>query len=373
MHVSATTSSSNRLFGQMRRSILIAGAAAFIATVGVSDAEAKDKKVLLKTPVAFNTELPVLGDTIKWFADNVKAVSGGTIRVKTYEPGKLVPAFQIHESVSTGKVDAGYTASAYLGGSLKESIIFCTFPFAPDAIPFLAWFYEGNGLKLYQKMYDDAGYNVKAFPLAVMTPEGGGWFTKKIEKPEDWKGVKLRIGGFASSTLKKLGAVPTLIPGGEIFSGLEKGVIDGAEMGVPAADIRAGFYKVAKFYHMPGWQQPTTFMELIINKDVWKSMSETQQAQFEAAVRAANVYSITKSTSAQAAALKEIESKGVEIVRWNDTMLNAMRKAFDEVMVETTAAHPNVKVIWDDLKAFMASYKFWEGAGYIPRSKQALQ
>lgn len=355
-------------FGKVRRGIFATSMAMLAASLGQS-AIAADKKFLLKTPSAFNTALPITGTSATYFTDLVKKITGGTVRFKLYEPGKLIPAFEIHKSVSTGKVDAGYTCSAYLGGSLKEAIPFCTFPFSPHPEVYMAWLYQGNGMKLYQKMYDDAGYKLKVFPVAVYSSEGAGWFTKKIEKPEDWKGVKIRIGGFAAGTLKKLGAVPTLIPFNEIFPGLEKGVIDGAEMGLPTNDLRAGLYKVAKFYHMPSWHQPTTIIEIVINKAKWDSMSELQRAQIETASQAANLWSMTKAAATQTGALEELRSKGVTVVKWDSTMIATMRKAYGEVIADLKAKHPNLKAVMDDFAAFMVDYKKWESIGMIRRDE----
>ena len=369
MLVKCCPSTQSHIKTKARNGLLCLTTAAIMSVSGISNAIAEDKKFNLKTPVAFKTDLPVNGTTATHFGDMVENVSGGALKFKFFEPGELIPAFEIHKSVSDGQVQAGYTCSAYLGGSLKESIPFCTFPFSPHPDVFLAWLYQGNGLELYQKMYDDAGYNLKVFPLGVWSSEGAGWFTKKIEKPEDWKGVKMRIGGFAASTLKKLGAVPTLVPFGEIFPGLEKGVIDGAEMGLPSNDLRAGLHKVAKFYHMPGWHQPTTVAELVINKDIWNEMSATQQAQLEASVKATNLWSMTHAAATQAAAIEEIRSKGVEIVKWDSEMLTAMRGAFNEVAAELSAEHANLKAVWDDMSEFMAEYKKWEGLGMIRRDE----
>ena len=358
--------------GLFRHSMPIAAALLVATGLGAGNALAEDAKVTMKIPSAFNIDLPTTGDSVVYFADTVKAVTGGTVTTKLFNPGELMPAFEIHKAVSDGQVEAGYTCSAYLGGSLKESIPFCTFPFSPEPIVFLSWLYEGNGLKLYQKMYDDAEYNVKVFPLGVWASEGAGWFTKKVENPEDWEGVKIRIGGLAAPTVAKMGAVPTLIPFSEIFSGLEKGVIDAAEMGLPANDLRAGLYKVAKFYHFPSWQQPATVAELIINKDVWNGMSDTQRAQVEAAVRQTNMRSLMHANATQNAALQELQEKGVEIVRFSDEMLAQMRSAFNEVVSETAAEHPNFKVVWDDLSAFMEDYQAWENVGMIGRNQDAF-
>ena len=188
---------------------------------GLAGTAMADKKITFKTPSAFGTNLPITGSTSVYFADVLEKVSGGNMKIKMFEPGELMPAFDIHQAVSDGQVQAGYTCGAYLGGSLKEAIPYCTMPFGPEPHVMLGWLYEGNGTKLWEKFYSDAGYNVKVWPLAIYANEGAGWFTKRIEKVEDWKGTKIRIGGFAGGTVTKLGAVPTLIPFGEIFPGLE--------------------------------------------------------------------------------------------------------------------------------------------------------
>lgn len=352
---------------------LFAGIAGLSLSVFGTEAMADDKKMVLKTPSAFATNLPITGSTSVYFADMLKEVSGGTLNIKMFEPGELMPAFDIHQAVSDGQVQAGYTCGAYLGGSLKEAIPYCTMPFGPEPHVFLGWLYEGNGTKLWEKIYSDGGYNVKVWPLAVYASEGAGWFTKRIEKTSDWEGTKIRIGGFAGPTLKKLGAIPTLIPFGEIFPGLEKGVIDAAEMGLPANDLTAGLHKVAKYYHMPSWHQPYTVLEIVLNKDVWNKMSKAQQAQWESSVRAANVWSMTHANAIQNAALKTLtEEKGVEIVKFSPETLADMRAAFNEVLDETMSADPEFKMVWDDLREFMADYKSWENTGMIGRNQSAF-
>ena len=118
---------------------------------------------------------------------------------------------------------------------------------------------------------------------------------------------------------------------------------------------------------MPSWHQPTTNAELVINKDLWNEISDTQRAQIEASVKATNLWSMTAANATQAAAIRELEAKGVEIVKMNDNVLSALRSAFDEVIVEMAAAHPNLKAVYDDLSAFMAEYKYWENIGMLNR------
>ena len=134
--------------------------------------------VLLKTPIAFNSSLPALGTPIVKVADQLKLISGGSIKMKIYEPGKLVPPLQILDAVSSGKVNSGYATAGYWKGKMKSASLFSSVPFGPEAGEYMAWMYYGNGLKLYQEMYDTNGYNVKVVPCAIISPETSGWYSR---------------------------------------------------------------------------------------------------------------------------------------------------------------------------------------------------
>lgn len=329
-----------------------------------------EKQVLLKIPTAFGTSLPTIGACLPWFAKNLEAASGGSIKVKIYEPGKLVPPFQIHEAVSTGKVNAGYTAAGYIAGKLPAASLFIAAPFGPGPLEYLAWFYEGNGRKLFQEMFDKAGYNLKVFPFLFIGPETAGWFTKPINTVKDLKGLRIRFFGLGGKVLQKLGASVSLIPGSEIFPSLEKGAIEGTEFSQPAIDKVVGLYKVAKYNYFPGWHQPGSQLELIINKDTWNSMSKAQQALVEVTVRATNSYSLANSEALQAKIIKEnAEKHGVKNLYWSDDMLKALHKAWLEVAAEESAKDPMFKKVWTDMKAFMKEHDIWESYGYLPRAK----
>jgi len=102
---------------------------ALLALVLPFSAQAKEKKLLLKTPLCFATSLPVLGDSIPLLAENIKKASNGNIQIKYYEPGKLIPAFEILSAVSSGKVNAGFGSGAYWQGKIPEAALFSAVPF----------------------------------------------------------------------------------------------------------------------------------------------------------------------------------------------------------------------------------------------------
>ncbi len=338
-------------------------AAVFMCTASPAMA----KKVLLKVPVCFASSLPGLGTAAPWLAERMETLSKGEIKMKVYEPGKLVAPFEILDSVSKGKINAGYATAGYWQGKIPAAALFSAVPFGPEGAEYMAWLYYGGGMELYQEMYDQAGYNVKVLVCGVIAPETSGWFAKEINSVDDLKGMRMRFFGLGGQAMQKLGVSTSLLPAGEIFPALEKGAIDATEFSMPAIDQRLGFYKVVKYNYYPGWHQQATVFELLINKDVWNGMTDHQKMVLEIGTRAATIDCFAMTEAIQGPVIKENETKrGVKNMYWSDEMLNAFRGAWDEVVVEQSK-DPFFKKVYDNLSAFRADYKYWSQRGFLPR------
>lgn len=330
-------------------------------------AQAADK-LLLKTPIAFSTALPGLGSPIPRVAEQLDLMSGGTLRMKIYEPGKLVPPFEILDAVSSGKINTGYTTAGYWAGKIPAAPLFSAVPFGPEAGEYMAWLYYGNGMSLYQEMYDQAGYNVKVLPCAIIAPETSGWFAEEINAPEDLGGLKMRFFGLGGKVMQKLGVATSLLPGGEIFPALEKGAIDATEFSMPAIDARLGFHKLVKFNYFPGWHQQATVFELLINKDVWNGASEQHRAILENACKASMSDSFAEGEAIQHAALIDnIENNDVQIKQWNEEMLETFRATWNEVAAEEAANDAFFAKVLEDMTAFREGYAIWKENAFLPR------
>ncbi|MBU0973491.1 MAG: TRAP transporter substrate-binding protein [Proteobacteria bacterium] len=332
----------------------------------------KEKSILLKTPACFPLGLPGVNTSLTWVGDNLEQMSGNTLKMKVYEPGKLVAPLQVLGSVSKGAVNAGFSISGYWEGMIPGSSIFSSIPFGPEAPEFLAWMYSGNGRTLYQKMYDDAGFNVHVIPLGLFCPESAGWFVKPMNKTEDLKGLNIRFYGLGGKVLQKAGASVSLIPGGEIFPSLEKGVIDATEFSMPAIDAMMGFHKIAKYNYYPGWHQQATFFELLINKDTWNDMSPRQQNTLEILCRAATLNTLAFTESIQAKAMSVSKEKhGVTIDFLSQEILATLESAWAEVATDLSGKSPMFKEAWEDLSAFRKEYKIWGDHGFLSRAKKS--
>ncbi|MDA5095122.1 TRAP transporter substrate-binding protein [Aliiroseovarius sp. KMU-50] len=341
---------------------------AIAATVLTAPVAAFADKLLLKTPIAFSTSLPGLGSPIPRVAEQLDLMSGGTLKMKVYEPGKLVPPFEILDAVSSGKINSGYTTAGYWAGKIPAAPLFSAVPFGPEAGEYMAWLYYGNGMSLYQEMYDQAGFNVKVLPCAVIAPETSGWFAKEINSPGDLDGLKMRFFGLGGKVMQRLGVATSLLPGGEIFPALEKGAIDATEFSMPAIDARLGFHKLVKYNYFPGWHQQATVFELLVNKDVWNDASDQHKAIIENACKASMTDSFAEGEAIQHAALIDnVENNGVSIKKWNDDMLATFRENWDAVAKEEAANDAFFAKVLGDLTEFRDGYAIWKENAFLPR------
>ena len=331
-------------------------AAALAGSITVAAAQDVDN-VRWGVPMAFGSNLVALGDTMPWVSQQLDKISGGKIKLQVFEPGKLVPALAVFDSVSQGKVEAGYTWMGYEIGKLPGSALFGAVPFGMESPMFMAWIYFGGGDQLLKELYKPH----KVYPIfcGTISPEAAGWFRKEITKVDEMKGLKFRAAGLGGRVYQKLGVSVTLLPGGELFQALEKGVLDGTEFSLPTVDDQLGFYKVAKFYYLPGWHQPSTNQYLYVNLDQWAKLKPVTQAMIETACTAGVTMSVAKAEALQGETLAKFEKEGVKAVKVSTELLAAFQKASAEVMSEESAKDAMFKKIYDSYTAFMADGYLW--------------
>ncbi|GGB84668.1 ABC transporter substrate-binding protein [Marinobacterium zhoushanense] len=332
-----------------------AAMAATLCLAGTTAACADTIKMDLQS--AWPLTLPASGQNAEHFTDRINAVSGGSIKVKVYSAGKLVPSLEIFDAVRQGTLDAGYTSPLYVAGRFPAMQLFGGVPFGPDAVDYLGWLYNGGGLEIWREIYAKQG--VVPVPCGLMDSEAGGWYTFEINSIDDLKGKKIRFAGLAGEVMKKVGASVVLLGGGDIYPNLERGVIDGTEFSMPAIDAAMGFEKVAKNYYLPGWHQPAAINELIINKQKWDSMGEAQRELIEDTCRETHIWSITSTSIPNAQAIADFETKGVQIKSFPPAVLAAFRTATDEVMAEQSAADADFKRTLDSLNAYREKVALW--------------
>jgi len=251
---------------------------------------------------------------------------------------------------------------------MNAASLFAAVPFGPEAGEFLGWVLYDDGARLWQQMYDDNGYNVHVTPCGLIAPETSGWFKNEINSVEDLKGLNMRFFGLGAKAMEKLGVSTSLLAGGDIFPALERGAIDATEFSMPRIDARLGFHKLVKYNYFPGWHQPSTLFELLVNKDVWDDLGEAAQSQIEVACLATITKNLAEGEATNFAAMvKATEENGVILKQWSPEMLGAFEGAWNEVVVELAEGDPFFQEVWDDLQEYRAGYKVWSSNIYMKR------
>jgi TRAP-type mannitol/chloroaromatic compound transport system substrate-binding protein len=320
--------------------------------------------VELNMASAFPTSLTLIGEAAPKFADKVKRASGGTIDIKVYEPGALVPSLETIPAVSKGSVASAWSSPGFFTGTDSAFAFFTTVPFGPGAAEFLGWMYYGGGLQLQTEMF--AKHDIHAIPCGITPPEASGWFRKEIKSLDDLKGLKMRFFGLGAKVMDKFGVSTQLLAPGDIFQALQLGTIDATEFANPSLDEKLGFYQVAKYYYFPGWHQPASFLDLFVNQKVWDGLSDQHKAILEESCSDSLLQILAEGEATQWAAMKRMRDEhGVKIMRWSPEILKAYEKAWNEVVADESKANPNFKKVYDSYSTFRANYAIWRDYGYL--------
>ncbi|HUU72624.1 MAG TPA: TRAP transporter substrate-binding protein [Burkholderiales bacterium] len=323
-------------------------------------------KVTLKTGMAFPTSLALIGEGAITLADKVDRVSGGSLEIKLFEPGALVPALEAIQSVSKGSIDAAWSTAGYIAGTDVTFNFFTAVPFGPDAPEYLAWMYHGGGLELAEEMF--AEHNVKYIPCAITPPEASGWFRKEIKSLDDLKGMKMRFFGLGARVMDKMGVATQLLAGGDIFQALQLGTIDSTEFAMPAMDESFGFYQVAKYYYFPGWHQPSSILALFVNMDLWNGLSDQHKAILEVTCGDMVRHVMAHGEAIQSPAMQRMrDDHDVKIKYWPPEFLEAYEKAWREVIAEESATNPQFRKVHASYSKFRKEFKLWGDNGYLKR------
>ena len=250
--------------------------------------------------------------------------------------------------------------SYFWTGKTFAAQYFTAVPFGLNFQGMNGWLYDGGGIALWHEVY--APFGMVAFPCGNTGVQMTGWFKKEIKTVSDLKGLKMRIPGLAGKVYATLGVDVKLLPGGEIFPALERGVIDAAEFVGPYQDRRLGLQKAAKFYYTTGWHETATVSELLINKAAWDKLPKDLQAVVENASAACNVISEAWCQRTNAEAMEDlIKNQGVIAKPLPDAVVKSLRDATKKVLAEAVAKDPVTKKVNDSYFAFKAKYDAWAG------------
>ena len=300
------------------------------AVAGAISTERYEWKLVTTWPKNF----PGLGSAAENLARMVEEMSNGRLTIKVYGGGEIVPPLGVFDAVSQGVADAGHGAAYYWKGKVPSSVFFTAVPFGLNAQETFGWLHYGGGLELWEEAY--APFNLVPMAGGSTGVQMAGWFNKEINSMDDLRGLKMRIPGLAGEVFAAAGGTAVNIPGGELYTSLQTGVIDALEWVGPYNDRILGFQEVTKYYYYPGWHEPGSVLEFIVNRDSLEALPPDLQAIVRQAARASSQDMLDEYTARNNQALRSlIDDSGVQLRRLPDDVLRALwqgtRKSLDDL------------------------------------------
>ena len=303
------------------------------------------------------------------YAKKVNDMTGGDLKIEVLPAGAVVPAFGLLEAVSKGTLDGGHGVLVYHYGKQTALALWGSGPgYAMDANMLLAWHRYGGGKELLEKLYASIGANVVSFPYGPMPTQPLGWYKKPITKVDDFKGLKFRTVGISIDVFQAMGAAVNALPGGEIVSAMDRGLLDAAEFNNASSDRILGFADVSKVCMLQSYHQNAEQFEIMFNKDKYNALPDKMKAIIANAVDAASQDMSWKAIDRYSKDYVELQTKDkVKFYKTPDAVLKRQLEVYDEVVAKKAAENALFKEIVESQLAFAKRATQWEQDTVVSR------
>jgi TRAP-type mannitol/chloroaromatic compound transport system substrate-binding protein len=351
-----------------RKFLLTAGAAGAAATVAAPAIAQSTGPVSMRWQSTWPSK-DIFHEYALDFAKKVNDMTGGDLKIEVLPAGAVVPAFGLLEAVSKGTLDGGHGVMVYHYGKQTALALWGSGPaYAMDANMLLSWHKYGGGKELLAKLYDSLGANVVSFPYGPMPTQPLGWFKKPIAKVDDMKGLKFRTVGISIDVFTGLGAAVNALPGGEIVSAMDRGLLDAAEFNNASSDRVLGFADVSKVCMLQSYHQNAEQFEILFNKTKYDALPEKMRAIIANAVEAASADMAWKAIDRYSQDYVELQTKDkVRFFKTPDAVLKKQLEVYDEVAKKKAGDNAMFKEILESQLAFARRATQWENDTVVGR------
>jgi TRAP-type mannitol/chloroaromatic compound transport system substrate-binding protein len=323
-----------------------------VATQSGQEQQSGGQQFAWKLVTTWPKNFPGLGLGPENFARMVKEMSNGRLTVHVYGAGEVVPAFGVFDAVSQGVAAMGHGASYYWTGKIPAAVFFSAVPFGLTAQEINAWLHYGGGLELWQEAY--APFNLIPLAGGNSGVQMGGWFNKEINSVKDLKGLKMRMPGLGGEVLSRAGGTAVTLPGSELYTSLQTGVIDATEWVGPYNDLALGLHQVARYYYYPGWHETGSNLEFIVNKTAFDALPADLQAIVTYAARATSQDMLDEFTARNNAALQDlINNHNVQLRKFPDDVIIRLHESSEEALQDLAESDPLAKKVYASYRAFL--------------------
>jgi len=295
------------------------------------------------------------------FAKKVNDMAGGRLKIEVLPQGAVVKAFDLLDAVAKGTLDGGHGVVAYWYGKQQALALWGSGPaWGMDANMVLAWHNYGGGKQLLDDIYKTLNLDVQSFIYAPMPTQPLGWFKKPITKPEDLKGLKYRTVGLAVDIFNDMGAAVNPLPGAEIVSAIDRGLLDAAEFNNASSDRTLGFPDVAKNCMLQSFHQASENFEILFNKTKYNTLSTELKSIIDYAVQASSADMSWKAIDRYSKDYAELKKSGIKFYKTPTSVLQAQLTSWDKVVAKKESENPTFKKVNDSMKAFAERCGAWQ-------------
>ena len=308
------------------------------------------------------------------FAKKVNDMTGGDLKIEVLPAGAVVPAFQLIDAVSKGTLDGGHGVLVYHYGKQTALALWGSGPgYGMDANMLLSWHKYGGGKELLAKLYESIGANVVSFPYAPLYTQPLGWFKKPISKPEDFQGLKYRTVGISIDVFTAMGAAVNALPGGEIVSAIDRGLLDAAEFNNASSDRALGFADVSKVCMLQSYHQNAEQLEITFNRTKYNALHDNLKAIIANGVEAASQDMQWKAIDRNSQDYITLQTTDkVKFYKTSDAILRKQLEVYDDVVRKYVGTNPLFKEIVESQLAFAKRATQWE-QDYVVNRRMAYE
>jgi TRAP-type mannitol/chloroaromatic compound transport system substrate-binding protein len=308
-----------------------AAAAAPLATPTLAAGRAEWKMV-----TSWPKNLPGPGLSAERLAQSIGRLSDGRLTVKVFAAGELVPALETFDAVAGGTAEMAHTAALYWQGKIPAAPFFTTAPFGLTPLEHIVWIENGGGQALWDQLYRPFG--LQPYMAGNTGFSMAGWYRREVRSLDDMAGLKIRIVGLGGEVLRRLGATPVSLPTGEVYSALQSGVVDAAEVLAPYSDAAVGFQKITKLYYGPGFNKPNGTGEAIVSLKALEALPPDLKAIVAEACRLEHGRALAQAEWNNAASLEAlVRTSGVTVKPLPADVLAAAARIAEELYGEIAA------------------------------------
>jgi len=317
------------------------------------------KTVKWRMTTVWGKNFPVFGEAANKLSEWVDTMSNGRFKIKVFGSGELVPGLESFDTTSSGTTEMGAGASYYWQGITPAAVFFAAVPFGMNAQQLQSWLLGGEmeGYQLWKEVYKP--FNLIPFLAGNSGVQMGGWFNKEINTVEDLKGLKMRIPGLAGKVLEKAGGAAINVAPGELYTNLERGVIDAAEWVGPYHDAKLGLNKVAKYYYMPGWHEPGSQLEFFANTDAYAKLPKDLKEILYTATLRVHAWVLAEFDAQNGAYLEKLIEEGTIVKQFPTPVLKALKGYTEEAIEELIGSDPLANRVYKSYNTFRNKANAW--------------